>query len=255
VLWRAVPLLGDRLLRPAVNRGRAGLGLPPTPSPMTTLMSARMLLAADPELAPLAAGAPPATLQTGPWIFHDPRALESRVEAFVRAGPPPIYVGFGSMVARKSLKLGQCAVQAARLVGRRLIVAGGWASLDTGLAGLDGVLAVSEAPHDKLFPLVAAAIHHGGAGTTTAAARAGIPQIIVPHLLDQFYWARRVERLGLGPRSLPVGSVSVDALAMRMAELLNESRFADRARALGSRAAQRDGVPGAVQYLERLLPS
>jgi vancomycin aglycone glucosyltransferase len=252
-LWRAMPLLGDFLLRPAINRGRAGLGLPPTRSPMTSLMSARMLVAADPELAPLAAGAPATSLQTDPWILRDASLLEPRVEMFVRAGPPPVYVGFGSMVAKESLQLGHCAVQAARSIGCRLIVAGGWASLDAGLADSDEVLAISEAPHGALFPMVAAAVHHGGAGTTTAAARAGIPQIIVPHVLDQFYWARRVELLGLGPPSLPVGEVSADALATRMAAVLNESRFGDRARELGSRAAHRDGVPAAVQYLERLV--
>jgi UDP:flavonoid glycosyltransferase YjiC (YdhE family) len=219
---------------------------------MTTLMSARMLVAADPELAPLAAGTSPSSLQTGPWILRDVDGLEPRVEAFLRAGPPPIYVGFGSMVAKRSLMLGRWIVQAAASIGCRLIVAGGWASLDAELVESDRVLAISEAPHDKLFPHVAAAVHHGGAGTTTAAARAGIPQVVVPHILDQFYWAHRVEVLGLGPQSLPVDAVSADSLAARMAAVVNESSFGDRARLFGSRAAHRDGVPAAVQYLERL---
>jgi vancomycin aglycone glucosyltransferase len=251
-LWRALPILGNLWLRPAINKGRAELGLPPTRTPMTSLMSARMLVAADPELAPLAAGAPPSSLQTDPWIFHDAQGLEPRVEAFLRAGPTPIYVGFGSMVAKRSLMLGRWIVQAAASIGCRLIVAGGWASLDAELVDSDRVLAISEAPHDKLFPHVAAAVHHGGAGTTTAAARAGIPQLVVPHILDQFYWAHRVEVLGLGPPSLPVVAVSADLLTARMAAVVNRSRFGDRARTFGSRAAHRDGVPAAVQYLERL---
>jgi len=251
-LWRALTLVGDLLLRPAINKGRAGLGLRPTRRPMTNLMSVCVLVAADPELAPLVAGAPPASLQTDPWILRDTGGLEPRVEAFLRAGPPPIYVGFGSMVAKRSLKLGPWVVQAAASIGCRLIVAGGWASLDAELADSDRVLAISEAPHDKLFPHVAAAVHHGGAGTTTAAARAGIPQVVVPHILDQFYWAHRVEALGLGPPSLTVDDVSADALAARMAAVVNDSRFGDRARVFGSRAAHRDGVPAAVQYLERL---
>ena len=251
-LWRAMPLVGDFLLRPAINRGRAGLGLRPTRWPMTDLMSVRMLVAADPELAPLAGDAPLASLQTDPWILRDAGGLEPRVDAFLRSGPPPIYVGFGSMVAKRSLKLGQSVVQAAASIGCRLIVAGGWASLDAELADSDRVLAISEAPHDTLFPRVAAAVHHGGAGTTTAAARAGIPQIIVPHVLDQYYWARRVELLGLGPKSLPLGEVSAGALAARMADALTESTFGDRAREFGVRASRRDGVPAAVQYLERL---
>jgi vancomycin aglycone glucosyltransferase len=251
-LWPVMSRLGDFWLGPAINKGRATLGLQTVRRPIARLMAARMLVAADPELAPLGA-APPNAVQTDPWIFQDPASLDPRVEAFVRAGPPPIYVGFGSMVAKRSLRLGQRIVQAAASIGCRLIVAGGWASLDADLANSERVLTISDAPHDKLFPHVAAAVHHGGAGTTTAAARAGIPQIVVPHVLDQFYWARRIELLGLGPQSLPLNQVSDNALATRMAAVLNDSAFRDRARDLGVRASRRDGIPAAVQYLEHLL--
>jgi UDP:flavonoid glycosyltransferase YjiC (YdhE family) len=254
-LWRAMPLAGDFLLRPAINKGRARLGLRPTRTPMADLMGARMLAAADPELAPLSAEVRPAILQTGPWILRAAGGLELRVDAFLRAGPPPIYVGFGSMVAKRSLKLGQSVVQAAASIGCRLIIAGGWASLDADLAESDRVLAIREAPHDMLFSRVAAAVHHGGAGTTTAAARAGIPQVIVPHVLDQHYWARRVELLGLGPKSVPLAEVSAGALAARMADALTDSTFGERAREFGLRAALRDGIPAAVQYLEGLSPT
>jgi vancomycin aglycone glucosyltransferase len=249
-LWRAIPPAGNFLLRPSINRGRAALGLQPTRRPMTNLMSVRMLVAADPELAPLVSNLPPESRQTDPWILRDAGVLEPRLAAFIHAGPAPIYVGFGSMIAKQSLALGQRVVQAARSIGCRLIVAGGWASLDAGLAESGSVLTIAEAPHDRLFPLVAAAVHHGGAGTTTAAARAGIPQVIVPHVLDQYYWARRVELLGLGPASLPLDAVSVGALAARMTAVV-EKRFADRAREVGKRASLRDGIPAAVSYLER----
>lgn len=250
VLWRAMLSLGDVALRPAIDRGRVGLGLAPARRPLTDFMRARMILAADPELAPLTARMPAASLQTDPWILRDPAPLDPRVQAFVDAGPPPIYVGFGSMVATASLNLGQCVVQAARLASRRLLVAGGWAALDRSVSESDDVLAISDAPHEKLFPLMAAVVHHGGAGTTTAAARAGTPQVIVPHMLDQFYWARRVDVLGLGPRSLPISAVTVDALAGRIAAVTGEAAFHARAREFGSRAIRRDGVPAAVQYLE-----
>lgn len=252
LLWSVLPLVGDLALRPALNKGRATLDLAPTRRPSRNLGNSRMLVAADPELAPIAGGLPTRGLATDPWIFHDTNALDARVESFVRAGAPPIYVGFGSMVANPTFDLGQCIMRAARLAGRRLIVAGGWAAIDRGLPESGDMLAIAEAPHDQLFPLVAAAVHHGGAGTTTAAVRAGIPQVIVPHVLDQFYWGRRVELLGLGPRALPVNGLSAEALAGRIAAALDDPAFSDRAKALGTRAARRDGVAAAVDYLERL---
>jgi vancomycin aglycone glucosyltransferase len=250
LLWRVLPIAGDLSLRSALNKGRASLGLARMGTPMRNLRSSRVLVAADPELAPIVGGLSPRGLGTAPWIFRDPGELDARVESFVRAGSPPIYVGFGSMVAKPSLDLGQCVVRAARLAGRRVIVAGGWASIDRGLSEADDVLTIGEAPHDKLLPLVAAAVHHGGAGTTTAAFRAGIPQVIVPHILDQFYWGRRVELLGIGPRALPVGALSDQALARRIAATLEAPAFSDRAKSLGLRAIGRDGVAAAVEYLE-----
>jgi len=250
LLWRVLPLVGDVALRPALNRGRASLGLAPTGAPLKNLRNSRILVAADPELAPIVGGLPARGLGTDPWIFRDTSVLDARVESFVRAGAPPIYVGFGSMVAKPSLDLGQRVVRAARLAGRRVIVAGGWAAIDKGLQESDDVLAIAEAPHDQLLPLVAAAVHHGGAGTTTAAFRAGIPQVIVPHVLDQFYWGRRVELLGIGPRALPIEALSDDALAGRIAATLDEPAFSDRAKSRGLRAIGRDGVAAAVEYLE-----
>ena len=181
LLWRVLPLAGDIALRPATEQGacepRPGAhGRAPEESQELTDTRRRgsRTGAASSAVCPLVG------LGTDPWIFRDPSALDGRVEAFVRAGSPPIYVGFGSMVAKPSLEVGQCVIRAARLAGRRVIVAGGWASIDKGLPESDDVLAIAEAPHDKLLPLVAAAVHHGGAGTTTAAFRAGIPQLIVP---------------------------------------------------------------------------
>jgi len=107
-------------------------------------------------------------------------------------------------------------------------------------------------PHGVVFPRVAAVIHHGGAGTTTAAARAGVPQVILPHLLDQYYWARRVEQLRLGPRALAVDLVTADILADRIATALEDWTIRDRTRALAPAIAARNGVDAAVDHLERL---
>jgi vancomycin aglycone glucosyltransferase len=107
-----------------------------------------------------------------------------------------VYVGFGSMPMHASKDVGQVAVDAVRAQGRRVLLARGWA----GLAELSGddCFVVGEVNQQALFPRVAAAVHHGGGGTTTTAARAGAPQVLVPQMVDQPYWARRVEELGIG---------------------------------------------------------
>jgi UDP:flavonoid glycosyltransferase YjiC (YdhE family) len=109
---------------------------------------------------------------------------------------------------------------------------------------------IPSAPHRALFPRVAAIVHHGGAGTTRSAAGAGVPQVILPHLLDQYYWARRIEVLGLGPPSMPIERVTPAALAERIHLVLRDGRFRERARQIGTRVAMRDGTAAGVEYLE-----
>jgi vancomycin aglycone glucosyltransferase len=116
---------------------------------------------------------------------------------FLEEGEPPVYVGFGSMQMAGVPGAGAAAVEAVRAQGRRALVSRGWADLAPVDEG-DDCFVVGEANHRELFRRVAAVVHHGGAGTTTTAALAGAPQVIVPQLVDQPYWARRVTQLGIG---------------------------------------------------------
>jgi vancomycin aglycone glucosyltransferase len=152
-------------------------------------------LAADPTLAPWRAPADLDVVRTGAWIVPDERPLPAELEAFLEAGLPPVYVGFGSMRAPKDIA--RAAIQAIRAQGRRAVVSRGWADL-TAVDDRDDCVAVGEVNQQALFRRVAAVVHHGGAGTTTTAARAGAPQVLVPQWADQPYWARRVADLGIG---------------------------------------------------------
>ena len=255
--WRLGLPAGDVLLRGAVSAHRATHGLGPVRRPLTSLAEGRTLLAADRDLGPLGHGAPPAVVQTDAWILAGRDELDPRIDAFLRAGPPPIYIGFGSMVATDTARLASSIAAAAPAAGR-LIISGGWAALHQKVPAAGGmsaevsanVLTIDEAPHDALFPRVAAVVHHGGAGTTGAAARAGVPQVILPHLLDQYYWAHRIERLGLGPPAPRVEHVTAEALARCLRLVVDDARFGARARAFGARVAPRNGVGAAVEYLE-----
>jgi UDP:flavonoid glycosyltransferase YjiC (YdhE family) len=134
-----------------------------------------------------------------------------------------------------------------------VLIAGGQASLRQDIVDSEDVLAAGELPYGAVLPRVAVAVHHGDAGATTAAARAGVPQVVLPHVRDQYYWASRVERLGLGPRPLPMDLVTADVLTERLDRALNDRQIRGRARACGPVIASRNGVPAAIDYLEELV--
>jgi vancomycin aglycone glucosyltransferase len=255
LLWQLGGPMVDVATRGAINRGRATLGLEPIDRPLAHIAGDRTILAADRDLAPLGDDAPPNAVGTDAWILEEPAELPPQVAAFLDLDPPPVYIGFGSMVSPHAPELAAHAVDAVRAVGHRAIIAGGWARLDRHVEPSSDVLTIDAVPHDLLFPRVAAVVHHGGAGTTTAAARAGAPQVVLPHILDQYYWAHRVQQLGLGPRGLPVELVTADILADRIDAALNDAGMRRRAAALGQAMAGRNGVSAAVDALEALVDS
>ena len=183
-------LFGDPL-----NTHRAAIGLPPMDNVRDHVMGDRPWLAADPVLAPWQTSPDRDVVQTGAWIQPDDRPLPAGLEAFLAAGPPPVYVGFGSMPAPAGAA--RVAVDAIRAHGRRVLVGHGWAGLAPADDG-DDCFSVGEVNQQELFRRVAAVVHHGGAGTTTTAARAGVPQVVVPQMADQPYFAGRVAALGIG---------------------------------------------------------
>ncbi|GAA3434312.1 glycosyltransferase [Kutzneria kofuensis] len=180
-----------------LNAQRASIGLPPVADVRDHVLTDRPWLAADSTLGPWQELTDFDVVQTGAWIMPDQRPLPAELVAFLDAGAPPVYVGFGSMPMRGSEDVAQVAVEALRAQGRRALISHGWADLAL-IDDQDDCFAVGEANHQALFARVAAVIHHGGAGTTTTAARAGAPQVVVPQFWDQPHWGRRVAELGIG---------------------------------------------------------
>ncbi|MCP4593378.1 MAG: glycosyltransferase family 1 protein, partial [bacterium] len=121
---------------------------------------------------------------------------------FLESGPPPVYVGFGSMMSRRAEQTTRITLDALKQSGQRGLIATGWGALSQSDLP-DEVFLIESVPHDWLFPRTAAVVHHGGAGTTGAGLRAGVPGIVVPFGGDQPFWARRVEALGVGPAPIP----------------------------------------------------
>ncbi|MFF7938202.1 glycosyltransferase [Nocardia gamkensis] len=179
----------------ALNSGRAALGLPPVADVRDHVITDSPWLAADPVLGPWSPSPGLNVLQTGAWIVPGERPLPAELSAFLDAGTAPVYVGFGSMPMRPGIA--ETAIEAIRAHNRRVLLSRGWAELAL-IDDFADCMAIDDVDHQALFARVAAVIHHGGAGTTTAAARAGVPQVVVPQMMDQPYWARRVADLGIG---------------------------------------------------------
>jgi vancomycin aglycone glucosyltransferase len=208
------------------------------------VLTAHTWLAADAALAPVPATPGRQIFQTGTWVLADRTPLPADLEAFIGSGPPPVFAGFGSMPAAGDAT--RVLIGAARAVGRRIIVSRGWADLDL-IDDAADCIAVGDVSHDVLFPRVAAVVHHGGAGTTAAAARAGVPQVITPMFGDQFYWAGRIVALGVGATTTHT-TMTEESLTDALGEAF-DSAVAVRARSLATQVRW-DGAEIAARRLE-----
>lgn len=231
---------------------RDALGLPPLRGVDFTARVARervpTLYGFSPLVVPRPADWPPQLHVCGWWSLPAPQgwAPDGRLAAFLDAGPPPVFVGFGSMRPRDPARAAQVVVEALRRARLRGVIAAGWAELSARGALGDDVLVVGEVPHDRLFPRCAAVVHHGGAGTTGTALRAGVPSFAVPFFADQFFWGARAARLGVGPSPLPARGLEPARLSAAIRTAATNARMRGRARAVGGALAREDGVAAAV---------
>jgi len=226
-----------------LNSHRASLGLAPVGDVRSHVFTGRPWLAADPTLGPWPDPADQAVFQPGAWILPDERPLSPELETFLDAGEPPVYFGFGSMHAPQDPS--QVMIQTARALGRRAIVSRGWADLSL-VDDEPDCLAIGEANLKALFRRVAAVVHHGGAGTTSLAALAGAPQVVIPHRYDQHYWAQRIQHLGIGTAHAP-GTPTIDLLTSALRDALQPD-VAARAQFIAT-AVRSDGAQAAAQRL------
>jgi len=184
---------------------------------------------------------------TGNWFLDAGEwTPPPELTAFLADGPPPIYIGFGSMPIGLMKKRAPVLIEALRRSSQRAIFARGWGGwIDELLASLGSqVHLIDGAPHQHLLPLMAGVAHHGGAGTTAAGLRAGRPTLVTPLIVDQFFHGALVARHGAGPKPLPVKQWRVDILAERLRELTATVSYRERAQEIAARMATEDGVTG-----------
>lgn len=190
---------------------------------------------------------------TGYWFLDRTEAWRPPpdLEAFLARGEPPIYVGFGSVFGRDPARLTRVVVEAVKSAGLRAIIARGWGGLEPAQVALPStVFMVDEAPHDWLFPRLAAVVHHGGCGTTAAGLRAGRPTVICPLFGDQSFWGAKVEALGVGVGLRSQKRLTVEVLTAALIRATRNASIKEKARILGERIRREDGVGKAVGFIE-----
>ena len=190
---------------------------------------------------------------TGYWFLDEapdwtpPAALLD----FLQSGSPPVYVGFGSMGSRNPEKTADLVLQAINLTGQRAILQSGWGALSK--ADLpDTVFIVDSIPHSWLFSHVVAVVHHGGAGTTAAGLRAGVPTIVIPFFGDQPFWGQRVAKLGVGPEPIPRKQLTAERLAEAIHRAVTDGAMRQRAADLGAKIQAEDGIANAVAIVQEI---
>ncbi len=252
MLWKVHRPISQRVLGGPVNAARAALGLPRVSLHEHLFEQAQLVLAVDRMLLP----PDPAWQGRFPYAnfihFDDPMPLDAELDAWLADGEAPVFVGFGSMTGRGTDRAGRAIVEAVSATGRRCIVGAGWAGLGEGALPA-GWRVVRDAPHARLFTRVAAVVHHGGSGTTAQALRAGVPQVILPLILDQYHHAHRLFMAGLIPRPVPMERMT----ARRLTESIQAALALPPAprQAVAQRLCASDACAQIVQRVEALVPS
>ena len=186
---------------------------------------------------------------TGYWFLDEDYEPPPDLVDWLDSGEKPVYVGFGSMTNRNPAETTEIVLKAVKQTGVRCILLTGWAGIGNADTA-DDIFVIDNVPHHWLFPKMQAVVHHGGAGTTSAGLRAGVPSIIVPHFVDQPFWGRKVAKLGVGTQPIPREQLSVETLSRAIKRAIYDKPMQARAKELGERIRAENGVKSAVRFFE-----
>ena len=246
--WHVARRITNHTLRRVINRQRKQSGLDAIDD-FLQYFTDHTIVAMDAELARVPSDVRSEYYQTGYWHLGTTDRLDPELVDFLRQAPPPVYIGFGSMTELYPGDTTNIIEEAIRIADLRAVLSRGWANLGEDLHA-ECVRVIGSTPHAELFPAVAAVVHHGGAGTTCTAARAGIPQVIVPYILDQYYWGNRIRQLGLGPSPIPRSKLTAPRLAAAMVKAVSDPDLRENARLMGEKLRRNNGLKEALMLFE-----
>ena len=204
----------------------------------------------SPHVLPVPPDWDDSTAVTGYWFLKPDPTWQPPADlvAFLDNGAAPVYIGFGSMAAPDAARTTAIVLEAVQKAGVRAVLASGWGGL-VGSALHANVFALESAPHEWLFPRMAAVVHHGGAGTVAAGLRAGKPTVVCPLFGDQPFWGHRIHTLGVGPKPVPLKRLTVDGLAQAIHLAVTDEGMCRRAETLGGNIRAENGVVKAVDLI------
>jgi UDP:flavonoid glycosyltransferase YjiC (YdhE family) len=231
-----------------MNGYRRNLGLAPVGDIGRHIMEPVVIVASDADVAALPHDIEINAIQTGYMHLHEPAPPLPELDVFLEKGPPPVYIGFGSMPPIDQAKLIPLMVDAARSAGVRAVISKRRENSDAGQYGED-VFFISGYPHTELFPKMAAAVHHGGAGTTASAAISGVPQVIVPHIMDQYYWGDRIQRSNLGPKPIWRTRLTADNLGSAIRSCTETRAYGKNARETRRKIRRNNAIERTVEAI------
>lgn len=247
--WRIARLLDHFNITRLINNQRRQLGLKLISDAWRHIMGQHVIVASDSAIAKVPSDiGVPAFTQTGYMHLKLPDQQMPKLDAFLETGPPPVYAGFGSMPRRDQIRNTAVIVAAARLSGQRAVIGKFWDE-PSEFSNSDDIFFIQKYPHLKLFSQMAAVIHHGGAGTTATTAISGVPQIIVPHLLDQYYWGNQIYQSQLGPRPIWRSELTSTRLAASIRQCLSNEHFRQKARETAGIIKRQDGLELTVREI------
>jgi UDP:flavonoid glycosyltransferase YjiC (YdhE family) len=233
------------ICRAALNHWRLKMGLPRIDNYFQHMQARNdpTLYGFSPSVLPTPEDWPPNHRVTGYWFLEPPSGWRppNALIQFLESGPPPVYVGFGSMDTQDPARMTRLVVDSLVASGQRGVLASGWGGLHTESLP-DTIFSIKEIPHSWLFPRMAALIHHGGMGTTAAGLRAGLPAVIIPLGGDQPFWADRLQRLGVGIRSANHFKITTKRLTADITRAVCDTTLRGNTAALGEKIRAEHGV-------------
>jgi len=240
--------------RPSLNTFRAQNGLRTLNSRdfYRTLALTPLLGAYSNAVIPHPSDWPDSARITGYWLDEEASSFQpsEALVAFLERGEPPVYIGFGSMATKNPTRMTQIVLDAVSRTGRRAVIATGWGGISAPSSS-ERVFVLDQAPHDWLFPRMSVIVHHGGAGTTAEALRAGKPNVIVPFIVDQQFWGRRVQALGAGPAPISARKLTAKRLASAIDRAATDPAMRESAKHIQSAILAEHGLDQTAAFIQK----